>query len=392
MKPIGLRRASNLLPTVSNVVQRLSQLIVLWFLATQTPSSVRVELVAVFGLLSTFAMLSDSGSGGYLLARKPEEINAGVVHSAAALHACLATLGLLSAAVYVGLFLSPSLDAESLWLLSALALTQQLDSLQRVVRSPELVYGDPIAYARPELLCAVLKIFAVGMAAVLAPDVVFALPVISAVFLVLAWLGGSSQSRRGRARRGQWRSTLSFGVGGTFNALFSQLPLLVGGAMLAAPSLASLTILFRLTQALEVAPGTMSLQLIPPYRDRRATWIRDALTFAGGSAVLALLMLALLPVLEALLEMSLPWVAAALLGLGFVLRAVNYQLTAWLLARDAAKRRLILVALLTAALTPVGVALTAAWGINGAAAASILLEGALMVALVRTAARLHSPR
>lgn len=379
-------RAAHVFPTASNVLQRLSQLVVLWFLATQTPASVKLELVAIFGLLSTFAMLSDSGSGAYLLSRGRSEVNVRVVYSAAVLHSALATLGLSTAAIYVITFLDPSLHGRWIWILVALAVTQQLDSLQRVIRSPELVLGDPLAYARPEFFCALLKILAVVAAAFVDRDLIFALPAISAIFLIAASLTGGRRLGVGKPRRGQWRSTLSFGLGGSINALFSQLPLLLAGVVLASPDLAALTILFRLTQALEVAPGTISLQLIPAYRSRRTTWVRDAAAFAAFSAALAGILVGAIPLIEKFLAISLPWGTAVLLSLAFVLRAVNYQLTAWLLAGGRANKRLILMIVMTVALFPAGLILTIGLGGTGAAGASLLMEGALMVALARLGA------
>jgi hypothetical protein len=283
-----IRRLGLLLPTGAAGLTRVLQLVLLVALTHLSAGSAANALVTGFALLSSFAIITDSGAANFLLSLPRTRITRGVHARAVAFHAALGALG-AAVAVAITVAAASSIPGEAVLLLVALGVSQVLDSLTRTIRAPLLVGRRDASYAFPDLALVVLKAVPLAIA-VLVPEilVLLVLPLVSLVVTAGTWIA----VRRDLATTSDepvrvFPQILEFGLSGSLSALYSQAPLVLGTAILGVDAVTPLALAYRVVQPLEVVPATLSQQLIPRIRaagrPARAYWWR----FALGGLVLA---------------------------------------------------------------------------------------------------------
>ena len=381
-------------PTASTGLVRLLQLAVLAVLTQFAPPESRDVLVAGFGLISSFAMLTDSGAGNFLLATPAGELVRPLFRRALAYHFVLSAAGGAVALAYLGYAAGAALEPGALVVLVALALSQTFDSTCRIVRTPMLTAKRDMSYSLPEMALFATKAPIVAVAAI-ASDVswLLLLPVPSLLVLSVTAIVARRYVIAGeRAPDRLFLRIAEFGWTGTLSAAYSQAPLLVGTAILPLPALAALTIAFRVVQALDFLPGTVSLQLIPRVRDRSTSPLAYWLAFALPGAVLVVAVIACLPLISAILGGdAVDPVVFALVALSFAPKSGNYAVVAYLMGMGRIRARLWVttVVSLLAFVVSVGAAVTG--GVLALAVVPVIIElvfaGACAIALSRSGAR-----
>jgi hypothetical protein len=283
-----IRRLGLLLPTGAAGLTRVLQLVLLVALTHLSAGPDGNALVTGFALLSSFAIITDSGAANFLLSLPRASLTRGVHARAVAFHAGLGTIG-AAVAVLLTVAAASTASRETVLLLVALGVSQVLDSLTRTIRAPLLVGRRDASYAFPDLALVVLKAVPLAIA-VLVPEllVLLAFPLVSLVVTAGTWIA----VRRDLATTSDapvrvFPQILEFGLSGSLSALYSQAPLVLGTAILGVDAVTPLAIAYRVVQPLEVLPATLSQQLIPRIRtagrSARAYWWR----FALGGLVLA---------------------------------------------------------------------------------------------------------
>jgi hypothetical protein len=331
------------LPTTSTGLVRLLQLAILAVLTQFSPDGSRDVLVAGFGLISSFAMLTDSGAGNFLLSTPAVQLNRPLFRRAVWYHFLLSVAGGIVALSYLGYAAGGVLEPGAITVLIALATSLTCDSTCRILRTPMLTARRDMAYSLPELALFATKAPIVGLAAIYSEVAwLLLLPLPSLVVLVLTAIA----SRRyvvatGRApKRVIWRIA-EFGWTGTLSASYSQAPLLIGTALLPLPELATLAVAFRVVQALDFLPGTLSLQLIPRVRDRATTPLFYWLAFAVPGAVIAVAVVACVPLIAAILGGdAVDPLVFALVAASFAPKSGNYAVVAYLMGTGRIRVRL----------------------------------------------------
>lgn len=371
------RRALFLLPTLSTGLIRLVQLAVLLILSNIATGEERNLLVAGFGLLSTFAMLTDSGAGNYLLSTAPGRISRAVYRKAVVFHLGLAAFGSILALAFVSVPAGGVIPSDTLLILVGLAITQCIDSTSRIIRTPAMVAKKDAAYAAPDLILLLLKL-PVLAAVVLSSDLryLLLLPIPSLLVAVAAYATiGRDVPVRSADREPIYRRILEFGTTGALSALYSQAPLLIATTFLPLAQLATLTIVYRIVQALDLLPGTLSLQLIPRVRARSNGPLYYWTTFFLGGAVISAALLVAMPVIETLFGQAFTdvWVFI-LVALSFAPKSGNYAFVAYLMGSGHIRLRLILTVGASVLAVILAVALVNVWGVIGLAAVTLVLE------------------
>jgi hypothetical protein len=289
-----IRRLGLLLPTGAAGLTRVLQLVLLVVLTRLAEGSAQSALVTGFALLSSFAIITDSGAANFLLSLPRTRLTRSVHARAVGFHAALGTLG-AAVAVLITVAAASSMPGEAVLLLVALGVSQVLDSLTRTIRAPLLVGRRDASYAFPDLALVVLKAVPLAIA-VLVPEilVLLAFPLVSLVATAGTWIA----VRRGRATTSDepvrvFPQILEYGLSGSLSALYSQAPLVLGTAILGVDAVTPLALAYRVVQPLEVLPATLSQQLIPRIRaagrPARAYWWRFALGGLVLAGILALL-------------------------------------------------------------------------------------------------------
>jgi hypothetical protein len=283
-----IRRLGLLLPTGAAGLTRVLQLVLLVALTHLSAGPDGNALVTGFALLSSFAIITDSGAANFLLSLPRQSLTRGVHARAVAFHAGLGTVG-AAIAVLLTVAAASTASRETVLLLVALGVSQVLDSLTRTIRAPLLVGRRDASYAFPDLALVVLKAVPLAIA-VLVPEllVLLAFPLVSLVVTAGTWVAvrrdlASTSAEPVRV----FPQILEFGLSGSLSALYSQAPLVLGTAILGVDAVTPLALAYRVVQPLEVVPATLSQQLIPRIRTAgrgaRAYWWR----FALGGLVLA---------------------------------------------------------------------------------------------------------
>jgi hypothetical protein len=154
----SLRRVLFLLPTISTGLVRLLQLLILLILSNVGTGADRNLLVAGFGLLSSFAMMTDSGAGNFLLSTPLGEISRSIYRKAVSFHLGLAVLGSVIAIAFIAIPAGGYIPPTVLILLVCFAVTQSLDSTGRIIRAPLMVAKRDAAYAAPDIVLLLLKL------------------------------------------------------------------------------------------------------------------------------------------------------------------------------------------------------------------------------------------
>ncbi|MBM7412945.1 O-antigen/teichoic acid export membrane protein [Clavibacter michiganensis] len=289
-----IRRIGLLLPTGAAGLTRVLQLVLLVVLTRLAEGSAQGALVTGFALLSSFAIITDSGAANFLLSLPRTRLTRSVHTRAVGFHAGLGSLG-AAVAVLITVAAASSIPGEAVLLLVALGVSQVLDSLTRTIRAPLLVGRRDASYAFPDLALVVLKAVPLAIA-VLVPEilVLLAFPIVSLVVTAGTWIA----VRRDLATTSDepvrvFPQILEFGLSGSLSALYSQAPLVLGTAILGVDAVTPLALAYRVVQPLEVLPATLSQQLIPriraAVRPARAYWWRFALGGLVLAGILALL-------------------------------------------------------------------------------------------------------
>ena len=374
-----------LLPTLTTGSVRLVLLLVLVTLMTATTGAEQGALVTGFALLGSFAMVFDSGASSFLLATEGPDITTGLYRRAMVLQGALSTVGLGAAIAFALVSAHEELSSGSFAVLMALGVTQLLDGLARVARAPFLVAARDDRYALPDLALLAAKVPLVAIAFVQAdlrwllllpvPSLVVTATSLVAVHRTLP--SGPTTKRRLELR------ILEFGATGALSAYYSQAPLVLGALIVPAEQLAPLGLVFRLVQALEVVPSTVSQQMIPRARAQRPRFLAWTGAFLLFGALVSVVLLVSRDLLSSVLAVDFgPDPVFLLVALAYTLRSGNHYLVAILLGTGMVRTRLVIAAVTgtLASIGALGAALVAAT--VGLAVVTIVSE----VFLVTTAA------
>jgi hypothetical protein len=382
-----IRRLGLLLPTGAAGLTRVLQLVLLVVLTRVSEGQAQNALVTGFALLSSFAIITDSGAANFLLSLPRTRLTRGVHARAVAFHAGLGSLG-AAIAVVIAVAAASTIPDEAVLLLVALGVSQVLDSLTRTIRAPLLVGRRDASYAFPDLALVVLKAVPLAIAA-LVPEalVLLAFPAVSLVVTAGTWIA----VRRGLPTVGDapvrvFPQILEYGVSGSLSALSSQAPLVLGTAILGADAAAPLALAYRIVQPLEVLPATLSQQLIPRVRaagrPARAYWWRFAL---GGLVLAGILALLREPVARVFGGDAFDQVVFLVILLSVAPKFGNYALMAYAMGSGLVRVRLTatIVTGVVAVVLTLAAALTAGTALlTGVTLASELVLSAVIAALL----------
>ena len=372
-----LRRLFILLPTISTGLVRLVQLAILLVLSNIASGEERNLLVAGFGLLSSFAMMTDSGAGNFLLSTPLAHISRAIYNKAIVFHFGLAAIGSILAISFIAVPARGDIPQASLILLIAFAATQSIDSTSRIVRAPAMVAGRDAAYALPDVVLLLLKL-PILVATVATADLQFLLLLPIPSLIVVAATYATARSRlpvNGNNQERIYRRILEFGATGALSAFYSQSPLLIATTFLPLSELATLTIVYRIIQALDLVPGTLSLQMIPRVRNRTTGpgtyWIAF---FVGGALISAAVLIAR-PLIEYLFGEPFGDIAVfVLVALSFAPKSANYALVAFLMGKGLIRTRLVLTAFACVTSVALAFVLVVTAGVTGLAVVTLTVE------------------
>lgn len=337
------RRMRVLLPTMATGSLRVSQLLVLLAIVQTTTGRPQSVLVVGFGLLGAFSMLTDSGAGNFILSGGVETRIRAVVRRAVGFHALTTAGGMVAAAVLAAAADGPAL--ASVWAVFAgLALTQLLDSVSRIVRSPVMAAGDDLAYSLPDLALVAVKVVLIVLS--LATGSAMWLSVLFLPSLLQVAASWSICRRRlvesGTARPRLIRRIAEFGLTGGVSAFYAQAPLLVATMLWPPAVVAPISVAYRVVQAFDLLPATASLQLIPRVHAGRLPLARTWLLFTGATVLLSAVIIGVKPVIDVLLHGVVPSpLLFATVALAFVPRSGNFVLNAFAMGGGRIRARTI---------------------------------------------------
>ena len=372
-----LKQLLFLLPTISTGLVKLLQLAILLILSNVAEGTDGNLLVAGFGLLSSFAMMTDSGAGNFLLSTPLAEISRPIYRKAVAFHLGLAALGSVLAIVFIAIPAGGYIPPTVLVLLVGFAVTQSFDSTGRIIRAPLMVAKRDATYAAPDVVLLLLKLPILAIALLQSNlTLLLLLPIPSLIVALVVFISTDRRlTARGVNQNRIYRRILEFGATGALSAFYSQSPLLIASTLLPLHQLATLTIVYRIIQALDLVPGTLSLQLIPRIRDRATgPWVYW-FAFAAGGLTISIVVIAAMPIIEALFghQFTDAWVFV-LVALSFAPKSGNYALVAYLMGSGRIRTRLVLT--VAAAVVSLALSITFALlgGATGLAAVTLTVE------------------
>jgi O-antigen/teichoic acid export membrane protein len=372
-----LNRVLFLLPTISTGLVRLLQLAILLILSNVGTGADRNLLVAGFGLLSSFAMMTDSGAGNFLLSTPLGNISRSVYQKAVVFHLGLAVAGSGLALVFIAVPAGGYIPPTVLALLVCFAVTQSLDSTGRIIRAPLMVAKRDAAYAAPDVVLLVLKLPILAWAFIQSDlTVLFLLPLPSLLVAAITFIStNGARTAVGVDEHRIYRRILEFGATGALSAFYSQSPLLIASTLLTLEQLATLTIVYRIIQALDLVPGTLSLQLIPRIRDRATGPWTYWSAFSLGGLVIAGGVIAAMPIIEVMFghQFSDVWVFV-LVALSFAPKSGNYALVAYLMGSGKIRTRLVLTMAAAALSLVLSITFALVAGATGLAAVTLTVE------------------
>lgn len=336
-----------LLPTLTTGAVRLVLLLVLVTLMTATTGAEQGVLVTGFALLGSFAMVFDSGASSFLLSTKGHDITTRLCRRAIWLQGVPSTIGLGAATAFALVSAHGELSSGLFAVPTALGVTQLLDGLARVARSPFLIVARDDHYALPDLGLLAAKVPLVALAFVQS-DLrwLLLLPVPSLVVTAASIVAVHRTIPPGPTTtpRLEFR-ILEFGLTGTLSAYYSQAPLVLGALVVPAEQLAPLGLVFRLVQALEVVPSTVSQQMIPRAHAQRPRFLTYTGAFLLFGALVTVGLLISRDLLSSLLAADFgPAPNFLLVALAYTLRSGNHYLVAILLGTGMVRTRLVIAA------------------------------------------------
>lgn len=388
------RQLRLLLPTAAAILTRLIQFAVLVILAARGPADVQRDvLVAGFGVLGAFAILTDSGAANFLLSTK-EPVSHKTFRRVLLQQL---TLGLLGGALALGfVFLSTEgkVLTKTILILTAIACSQVFEGTLRAIRAPLLVARRDERYASVDLFLFVMKL-PIILAALATGQIewLLALPVVSLTVAIATIIQvGPLLVQHGRSPERLTLKVLEFGVTGALSALYSQSPMLIGTLVLPIHQVAALSIVYRLVQPLEVVPGTLAQQLTPRVRTRQNGPWSYWLIFGGLGLVAAACLTAFRPILEIILGGQFqPDTIFLIIAASMPFKWGNYSLVSYAMGMGLVRYRLLVTSIVGLVASMLCVILSQVGGAPALALVTILGEVMLTVGLMATFAR-HKKR
>lgn len=380
-----------LLPTVAAVLSRLIQFAVLVILAASGPAEVeRDVLIAGFGVLGAFAILTDSGAANFLLSAR-DPVNHRTFRSVLLLQSGLGSLGAALALVFVYFSADGEVSARTVLILAAIASSQMLEGVLRAIRAPFLVAHRDAKYASVDLYLFALKLPIILLALVSTNvEWLMALPAISLGVVIITMI----QVRpllRDDEQRVEHRLTLrvlEFGLTGALSALYSQSPMLVGTLVLPIQHVAALSIVYRLVQPLEVVPGTLAQQLTPRVRNRSNGPLKYWIIFAGSGLLAAVCLTLVRPILEIILGGEFrPELIFFIIAASMPLKWGNYSLVSYAMGMGLIRSRLLVTSIVGLVALVLCAVLSQVGGAQALASVTIWAEALLAVGLAPILAR-----
>lgn len=362
-----------LLPTLGTGLVRSLQLLVLIAISHGATGANREALIIGFGLIAAFAMMTDSGAANYLLATESDRLGRRLFGHAVLVHIAFAAVGGIGALVFLAASIRAELAPQAVAVLIALALTQALDNVSRIVRTPLMTLRRDAEFATPDIVLFALKTPVLVVAIVQASvDLLLLLPLPSLVITVVSYVRVRRMLPERDRTPGVVLPILEYGVTGALSAAYTQAPLLVATTVLPPAQVAALTIVYRVVQALDIVPSTLASQLIPRVRDREERMWQFWGLFAFAALLIALVTVALAPVVGVVFNEDFrgsDLVVYIAIALSFSPKAGNYAFAAYLMGTGRIRVRF--------RLTSIGCALSVALSV-----VSALVGGVVMLAFV----------
>jgi hypothetical protein len=331
-------------PAFSSVLARLAQLAILATLSHLHLGGSSAA-VAGFGLVTSFAILSDSGFGVYMLSTFSGAVPTMSYRRGLRYHAGLGITGAVAAVAGTYAVNRSATSGEVIVLVAALALTQVADSTSRTARMPYLALGRPVHFALAELGSTASKIPLIAVSiATGSPNALFGLPVVAmGVCAISIYTSRDHVSTKSIAGdkvgiRTLWPYTAST----TVSALYSQAPIVIAGLILGSNGLARLTLVYRTVQPPEILASTVSQQITTGLRSASHARVTTIwLAFGAGGAVVWGAIVGATPLIDSIYDVQHSlFLLLFTAGAGVPVKFGNYALVAALVAKGGIQRRL----------------------------------------------------
>jgi hypothetical protein len=382
----GMKRSrlSLLAPVIAAGSTRVLQLVLLAVLLTLAEGSAQATLVAGFALLSSFAILTDSGATNYLLSLTRDRLGRPVHLRATAVHIVLATAGATAAVVITLNSGGAERGTGVIVVMAGLAVSQVFDSVTRTTRAPQLVLGRDGSYALPDIALVISKAPVLVAALLLDRVEVLAIVAIPSTAIAAYTFFANRRAIAGsvEAPPRMLRTIAQFGLSGSLSALYSQAPLVLGTIILGVGPIAPLALAYRVVQPLEVVPATVSQQLIPRVRNLKHSFVRYWAVFLLTGLVFTGLLALFLPLISELVgDDAFDPTVFLIIALSVGPKFGNYALVAFSMGRGYISQRLtatIVIGVIAVTLTLV---FSVALGNTALASVTLISEGLLAVVL-----------
>lgn len=395
----GWRRLQYGLPTLSAGVLRINQFLVMVVITRLAGRGFSDFAAAAVGTMTAFTIFSDSGSANYILSHGRDGITGREYRTCILVHLAIGLTGLLLAWLLLA-GRAPSGTTAQLWtVIVATGLAQVLDSLFRVVRAPLLNAGRDASFATPEISLGLAKLATMTLTVALGSlSVLIVLPLLDIVILLMTSVrvrGLVKDSDPGSAPapvRTVWR-ILKYGLSGAASALYSQMPVIIGSAMLPLGAAATLAITYRVVQPLEIVPSSVSTQLMPRVRDGSFRPWRWWGLFLGYGVLVEVGLVLIRDIVPTFFGTG-TWSMAAylLIGASMPLKSGNYLLVARVLGHGGVDGRLRVTVVVGLVTTGILAAFGSAGSVTGIAAVTPTVELVMCLCLGGLARRLEARR
>lgn len=376
-----------LLPLLGAVCARLSQLAVLFVLASISNSVERDSAVVGFAVVSAAGMLTDSGAANFLLTRAQGELDRSLYLTALLTQLTFAVSGGFFALGYA--YFIVGVPPAVKWTILLLCLTQIADSVGRVARSYFLAIGKTVQFATPEFITAAAR-FGGVIGFILSPAAFAWVIPASVTIIVSVYVSRHCYvlipSAGGNSIGSTVRRIVSYGVSGATSVLYSQAPLLIAPAVLNSGSAAYFAFVIRLVQPLEIVPATLSMQILPRLTSattsRRKLFLHVWFGFSAlGLAAFILLVCTIPWVVDVVSDFPSSITVVVLLASAAVFKYGNYGLVSEILSLEMTAARTYCNLLVAAVIVPACVVAAIAYGLNGLALTVAVGEAFLAVVL-----------
>ncbi|WP_185747162.1 hypothetical protein [Humibacillus xanthopallidus] len=176
---------------------------------------------------------------------------------------------------------------------------------------------------------------------------------------------------------------MSFGIGSALSALYSQMPMIMGTALLSWPDAARLAVAYRFTQPLEMIPATISTQALPRLvQQPRILKALVASMLGLGVVVVAVLLLVQGWVFSTLALPVNGHVVFVVVALALVPKFANYSLVSAILAFGGVRTRIWMNVCLGIVVTLLAFVLGNLYGVTGISWTTLVAEILLMAVSV----------